>query len=64
VPTAGITISKLAWLAEKEPASFQNLRLALLPHDWLTMQLTGGAVTDRGDASGTGYFDPSRMRGV
>ena len=58
VPTAGITISKLAWLAEKEPASFQNLRLALLPHDWLTMQLTGGAVTDRGDASGTGYFDP------
>jgi xylulokinase len=58
VPTAAITISKLAWLAEKEPASFERLRLALLPHDWLTMQLTGEAVTDRGDASGTGYFDP------
>jgi xylulokinase len=31
----------------------------LLPHDWLTHQLRGGAgepTTDRGDASGTGYW--------
>jgi len=28
-----------------------------LPHDWLTLRLTGELVTDRGDASGTGYFD-------
>ena len=27
-----------------------------LPHDWLTWKLTGEFVTDRGDASGTGYF--------
>ena len=26
------------------------------PHDWLTWKLTGAFVTDRGDASGTGYF--------
>ena len=31
----------------------------LLPHDWLTLQLTGELVTDRGDASGTGYWSPS-----
>jgi xylulokinase len=32
----------------------------LLPHDWLTWRL-GGAdpATDRGDASGTGYFSPA-----
>jgi xylulokinase len=31
----------------------------LLPHDYLNYRLTGRRVTDRGDASGTGYFDPS-----
>lgn len=58
VPTAALTISKLAWLAEEDRQSFDEMRLALLPHDWLTLQLTGEAVTDRADASGTGYFDP------
>ncbi|MEL0139039.1 MAG: FGGY family carbohydrate kinase, partial [Acidimicrobiaceae bacterium] len=36
----------------------------LLPHDWLTMRLTGEMTTDRGDASGTGYFDPVENRYV
>jgi xylulokinase len=30
----------------------------MLPHDYLTWRLTGRHVTDRGDASGTGWFDP------
>jgi xylulokinase len=30
----------------------------LLPHDWLNYTLTGNYVTDRGDASGTGYWSP------
>jgi xylulokinase len=59
VPSAAFTISKLAWLSENEPATFAALRMSLLPHDWLTMQLTGVPVTDRADASGTGYFDPA-----
>ena len=58
VPTAAFTITKLAWLAENEPDNFTRMRLAMLPHDWLTMQLCGRAVSDRGDSSGTGYFDP------
>jgi xylulokinase len=32
----------------------------LLPHDWMTFRLTGRLVTDRGDASGTGYWSPRR----
>jgi xylulokinase len=59
VPVASITITKLAWLREHEPGHFARLAHVLLPHDWLTLQLTGEIVTDRGDASGTGYWSPS-----
>jgi xylulokinase len=34
----------------------------LLPHDWLTHRLTGAFTTDRGDASGTGYWSPADGR--
>ena len=60
VPTAAFTISKLAWLREHEPENFARTATVLLPHDWLTYRLTGEAVTDRSEASGTGYFDADR----
>ena len=56
VPVAAFTITKLAWLRRHEPATFDAIHRVLLPHDWLTTRLTGNAVTDRGDASGTGYW--------
>jgi xylulokinase len=63
VPTMSFTVTKLRWLAEREPAHAKRTQTVLLPHDWLTWRLAGGgpgsaqaAVTDRGDASGTGYF--------
>jgi xylulokinase len=59
VPVASITITKLAWLREHEPDHFARVEHVLLPHDWLTLQLTGELCTDRGDASGTGYWSPS-----
>ncbi|SFD80500.1 xylulokinase [Actinopolyspora alba] len=62
VPVASFTLTKLAWLAENEPENAARLDRVLLPHDWLTWRLSGGpdrAVTDRGDASGTGYFSPA-----
>ncbi|MGH1490789.1 MAG: xylulokinase [Acidimicrobiales bacterium] len=59
VPVAAITVTKLAWLAENEPESLDRVANILLPHDYLTWRLTGRAVTDRGDASGTGWWDPS-----
>jgi xylulokinase len=68
VPTASFTVTKLRWLAEHEPAAAERTAHVLLPHDWLTWRLTGGAgsrggvveaATDRGDASGTGYFSPA-----
>ncbi|MGI9052378.1 MAG: xylulokinase [Ilumatobacteraceae bacterium] len=58
VPVAAFTIAKLAWLHRSEPASWGRLAHVVLPHDWMTAQLTGRLVTDRGDASGTGYWSP------
>ncbi|OKH77734.1 xylulose kinase [Mycobacterium sp. SWH-M3] len=57
LPTAAFTIAKLAWLAEHEPAVLDRAATMLLPHDYLTYWLTGARVTDRSDASGTGYFN-------
>lgn len=59
VPVASFTISKLAWLAEHEPDVLARVASVMLPHDWLTYRLTGAHVTDRGDASGTGWFNPA-----
>jgi xylulokinase len=70
VPVASFTVTKLRWLAEHEPANADRTAAVCLPHDWLTWRLAGGRgggsvggrpsldalVTDRGDASGTGYW--------
>jgi xylulokinase len=63
VPTASFTVSKLRWLAEHEPENAGRVALVLLPHDWLTLRLGATQpVTDRGDASGTGYFATAKGR--
>ena len=57
LPTSAFTIAKLAWVAEHEPGLLDQVATVMLPHDYLTYWLTGEKVTDRSDASGTGYFD-------
>ncbi|GAA5057809.1 xylulokinase [Thermocatellispora tengchongensis] len=64
VPVASFTVTKLRWLAEHEPDNAARTRAVCLPHDWLTWKLAGapgldGLRTDRGDASGTGYWSPA-----
>jgi xylulokinase len=62
VPVASFTITKLRWLAEHEPDVAAAVDRVLLPHDWLTWRILGGTgepTTDRGDASGTGYWSPA-----
>jgi xylulokinase len=59
VPVAAFTITKLAWVAEHEPEVLARVAHVMLPHDYLTWRLTGRHVTDRGDASGSGWVDPS-----
>ncbi len=62
VPVASFTITKLAWLKRCEPDTFARIAHLLLPHDWLTHRLTGAFTTDRGDASGTGWWSPAEER--
>jgi len=56
VPVAALTVTKLSWLHRSEPDNWAKLAHVVLPHDWMTLRLTGQLVTDRGDASGTGYW--------
>ncbi|MEV5041162.1 FGGY family carbohydrate kinase [Microbacterium sp. LMI1x-1-1.1] len=68
VPVASFTITKLRWLRDAEPDNAARVAAVALPHDWLTWRLRGYGpgdpaldelVTDRSDASGTGYWDPA-----
>lgn len=58
VPTASFTVAKWAWLRENEPEAADRVAAIRLPHDYLTERLTGDGTTDRGDASGTGWWTP------
>ena len=58
VPAPALTISKLAWTARTHPGLLGRARRIMLPSDYLIFRLTGRAVTERGVASGTGYFSP------
>ncbi|WP_245916454.1 xylulokinase [Nocardioides gansuensis] len=69
VPVAALTVTKLRWLAEHEPETAARVAEVVLPHDWVTARLRGAdrvrpgtARTDRGDASGTGYWSPHEDR--
>ncbi|WP_454111976.1 FGGY family carbohydrate kinase [Microbacterium aurum] len=68
VPVASFTISKVRWLRDAEPEAAARVAAVALPHDWLTWRLRGFGpdrpdlaelVTDRSDASGTGYGNPA-----
>ena len=56
------TVTKLRWLAQHEPDNASRVARVVLPHDWLTGRILqqGNSferwTTDRGDASGTGYW--------
>jgi xylulokinase len=60
VPVASFTITKLSWLHRTEADVWGRMARVCLPHDWLTWRLTGRLATDRGDASGTGYWSPAQ----
>lgn len=60
VLVASFTSTKLRWLRDHEPAHASRVARVLLPHDYVSAHLAAPGTpvfTDRGDASGTGYFD-------
>lgn len=56
VPVASFTATKWAWLRRVEPEVAAATAAIRLPHDFLTERLCGRGTSDRGDASGTGWW--------
>lgn len=56
VPVASFTVTKWLWLVRTDPELAARTTSIRLPHDWLTERVTGQGVTDRGGASGTGWW--------
>ncbi|MEU8224706.1 FGGY family carbohydrate kinase [Kribbella sp. NPDC048915] len=72
VPVPSFTVTKLRWLRDEAARGVEVRRTAaeraaavVLPHDWMTHRLAAdrsgieGITTDRGDASGTGWWSPT-----
>lgn len=53
----GYTSPKLVWMANNEPELRAKVARVLLPKDYLRLWLTGEAVGEMSDASGTGWLD-------
>ncbi|WP_029069059.1 xylulokinase [Jonesia quinghaiensis] len=71
VPVASFTATKVRWMRDTEPHNMTRVAAIALPHDWLMWQIIGAGgepgaardltalATDRSDASGTAYFNPT-----
>lgn len=68
VLVASFTATKLRWLADSEKENAAKVAGVALPHDWLSWQIQHAKgetldfeklFSDRSEASGTGYFDPT-----
>jgi xylulokinase len=53
----GFTAPKLVWVKKHEPEIWDQVDLVLLPKDYIRLRMTGEAVTDLSDASGTLWVD-------
>ncbi|MFI6675518.1 FGGY family carbohydrate kinase [Kribbella sp. NPDC050470] len=74
VPVPSFTVTKLRWIRDADAsapadaarrAAAERAAAVVLPHDWMTHRLAAdrqgisGITTDRGDASGTGWWSPA-----
>jgi len=58
----GFSVPKLLWVRDHEPASYERMRMLLLPKDYIRFRLTGEFATEVSDASGTLLLDVPRRR--
>jgi xylulokinase len=58
----GFTAPKMLWVAAHEPEIARATRRVLLPKDYVRLRLSGEAVSDMSDASGTLWLDVGRRR--
>ena len=53
----GFTAPKIAWVRKHEPEIYDKIALVLLPKAYVRLLLTGEAIEDMSDASGTLWLD-------
>ncbi|MCW5695603.1 MAG: xylulokinase [Bauldia sp.] len=58
----GFTAPKLLWLQRHRPETFSAMRRVLLPKDFVRLWLSGEAISDMSDASGTAWLDVGRRQ--
>jgi xylulokinase len=58
----GFTAPKMLWVAAHEPEIAKATRRVLLPKDYVRLRLSGEAVSEMSDASGTLWLDVGRRR--
>jgi len=58
----GFTAPKILWVAAHEPEVFAATARVLLPKDFVRLRLTGQAVSEMSDASGTLWLDIARRQ--
>jgi xylulokinase len=58
----GFTAPKMLWVATHEPEVAKATRRVLLPKDYVRLRLSGEAVSEMSDASGTLWLDVGRRR--
>jgi xylulokinase len=58
----GFTAPKMLWVAAHEPEIAKATKRVLLPKDYVRLRLSGEAVSEMSDASGTLWLDVGRRR--
>ena len=58
----GFTAPKMLWVAAHEPEVAKATKRVLLPKDYVRLRLSGEAVSEMSDASGTLWLDVGRRR--
>lgn len=58
----GFTASKLMWVRNNEPGTFEKIKKILLPKDYVRFRLTGEFATEVSDASGMQLMDIAGRR--
>lgn len=56
-PLEGFTLPKILWVQENEPEIWQQVKIFLLPKDYVRYQMTGQLATDYSDATGSVMLD-------
>lgn len=56
----GFTAPKIAWVRKNEPEIYEKIARVLLPKAYVRLRLTGEAIEEMSDASGTLWLDVAR----